>query len=1775
MSNDRNPTIVLATLMIAALLTPAISPVEEWTELRDDPLIMDAALDPCLGYDACTGEDAGGYNNYNEVCPAGSGSCPAIDLTPFMDWDQVTSFYGQVEGFSLCGAVSPAQCDDDDVYLLDVEPGYQVNVSTAWNSTVTQHSLMLFDEGEWTGSTWSTPQIDFSSCGGGTGSCTVTMPANAAETLGIYIDCTGTGCQGNNPGDYRLDIEVTFPGDNGNIGDYTQEEVVFVETLLETALPYPWYPYTGGATSGTGTFDVLPGDTVAVVLSYCDSWCDTESGITVVGPTGSGINDDFFPLGYQSSDEGTVVSTYDVPGTYTLTVDDRALGDGGIGADAIRVADAGNVTGLFETDGFTLEDSAMGILTDTTDEEDLWAISIPEGYLVDAILSWDNSADLDLTLYSDYDRTTVIDEALTINNPELVQSTDADWDGIVWAEVSWYSGFGVSDAIYTLDINFIPVSGVPCYNQDDGGDPDTYYQVFTGDAGSDEVSDTKVIDTSMGSGTIRGMICGGYDDIDVYNLTVPPDTGIFATLVFDDEHDYDINMDLSKEIAASPGQTVSIDSEMDPQNGARSVTSNVSYDPSNALMWTVELYDSFGDGWNGNSIDIIVDGVVVLDDLTISSGSFLEATFPVSCGSIVNADMDWNGSWQYEVSYELYDQDGLLVGEADYNLNFGASDQGDLLNNMVVCGGGAPPPITYLLGLGGDLPEDDLEYNYTITWSTYTQSQEWTNPSDDAGMGMDAGDESSTWLSIPTVNSTYVSAAHDAFDAVDRYEIFIPQNYGMSVTLDYHSDMYMTLDIGNTAATSNIYQSDQSEYPQAGYSTFDQGGQTMVITVEMVRGSGEYSMVIEMLWPDNTVNPEDDCGIGEDFNHFPWGPQAPWNTNWLNHTGMATSTTTEIGPTGGTCVAWMHSAWDDDDGVRISIPANHFLNVTITPITELADTNTGFSIEEDFIAYSLFACPQFQYECGTDEWYGVSGFGSSENMGESGATVSTGSAPLDGGYVILRAYMDNFGAPISTENLQYEIVLEFINTSEIWFPTDDAGSASDACAAMACSLNVTDLIGATVSGVDAVYNATTGDLESLNWSGWVSAAEDKDDVYQFYVPTGFYYEICMTWDGQNYWGVNYNTMMRLYAYGDGSSSYPSTSGSWYTTPHARAPGEICIESYNQAGLGDVSGHTNYFQVNDFSGNVAWPSFVTMLENVTYFIDIEFFSLDRDGDGWINDDEIACGTDPDDPASIPSDQDADGVCDFLDQDSDGDGIDDIDDAFPYDPNESEDMDGDGVGDNSDEDTDGDGWLDEDEKACGTDAFDELSVPLDFDTDTICDVMDPDDDNDTWTDAIDAFPYDPAEWKDNDNDNIGDNADTDDDNDLFTDLTEIDCGSDPLSNGDIPTDLDNDGTCDLLDNDRDNDGVDNDVDVFPDDGTEWADFDGDGRGDNADMDDDNDLVADGLDVFPYDSSEWADNDADGVGDNADLNDDGDAWTDLEEIACDTDPLDASSIPADYDGDMVCDKLDADDDGDGVNDDDDDFPFDANEYVDSDGDGVGDFTDEDDDDDGWNDVVEPNCGSDPMNRLSVPSDNDADGDCDVTDADDDNDGVLDGDDAFPFNPSESRDTDGDGLGDNTDNDDDDDGWLDTTESVCRNMGGFGDPDSASVMPADLDGDGVCDALDQDRDGDGVPNPSDESLIVTCDIQPWEDAFPDDPSEQFDANCDGLGDTANPLSIRDDFDADPAPFIGAGAGALALIAGLGIAMRSRGGSGGDEDYLDETEDFDEEEDEDDEEGA
>ena len=101
---------------------------------------------------------------------------------------------------------------------------------------------------------------------------------------------------------------------------------------------------------------------------------------------------------------------------------------------------------------------------------------------------------------------------------------------------------------------------------------------------------------------------------------------------------------------------------------------------------------------------------------------------------------------------------------------------------------------------------------------------------------------------------------------------------------------------------------------------------------------------------------------------------------------------------------------------------------------------------------------------------------------------------------------------------------------------------------------------------------------------------------------------------------------------------------------------------------------------------------------------------------------------------------------------------------------------------------------------------------------------------------------------------------------------------------------------------------------------------------------------------------------------------------------------------------------------------FPLDPNERFDLDEDGIGDQSD--------------NC-----QVISNPSQTDTDNDSigDACDRDDDDDGVLDDEDAFPLDPSESVDTDSDNIGNNADDDDDGDGVQDTDDAFPLDFSEF----------------------------------------------------------------------------------------------------------------------------------------
>ena len=467
----------------------------------------------------------------------------------------------------------------------------------------------------------------------------------------------------------------------------------------------------------------------------------------------------------------------------------------------------------------------------------------------------------------------------------------------------------------------------------------------------------------------------------------------------------------------------------------------------------------------------------------------------------------------------------------------------------------------------------------------------------------------------------------------------------------------------------------------------------------------------------------------------------------------------------------------------------------------------------------------------------------------------------------------------------------------------------------------------------------------------------------------------------------------------------------------------------------------------------------------------------------------------------------------------------------------DFDQDGVANYLDQDSDNDGILDLDEN-------DGLKMLLDLDQDGYANVYDYDTDKDGILDILEVNGYDPDRngkvgigkvlvsnngipvLSNNsigypliftDNDLVPDYKDIDSDNDLITD--KIECGASGL-----PLDSDNDGQLNFRDLDSDNDLISDSIETN-------FDFDYDGKANYIDLDSDGDGILDNLETN-------FDHDNDGMGSWLDLDSDGDIIPDKQETGIDSDndgkgnwidnDSDNDLIPDnielnfDVDSDGTLDFLDKDSDADGISDLIEGQPFVLSNPADTDADGQFDFRDLDSDNDGISDDLEG------FANPTIP-DTDTDGIPDYRDSDSDNDGVLDVNEGI-------KDTDGDGLLDAVDYDSDEDGIPDLIETLsdsdadgipnyldldsdndgindvreCRydDVNGTGMVANLdSCITLDIDGDGLFNFIDTDSDGDGISDLVESASLLT------DDNF-DGRVDGTDIDKDGIQDLADGLS-------------------------------------------------------------
>jgi hypothetical protein len=83
--------------------------------------------------------------------------------------------------------------------------------------------------------------------------------------------------------------------------------------------------------------------------------------------------------------------------------------------------------------------------------------------------------------------------------------------------------------------------------------------------------------------------------------------------------------------------------------------------------YTFEATDSWGDGWNGASMDVLLNGGVILDDATANDngGGNITSTdlfpFPVTIGDDITTIWNADGDFPGEISWRILDADGVAV----------------------------------------------------------------------------------------------------------------------------------------------------------------------------------------------------------------------------------------------------------------------------------------------------------------------------------------------------------------------------------------------------------------------------------------------------------------------------------------------------------------------------------------------------------------------------------------------------------------------------------------------------------------------------------------------------------------------------------------------------------------------------------------------------------------------------------------------------------------------------------------------------------------------------------------------------------------------------------------------------------------------------------------------------------------------------------------------------------------------------------------------------------
>ena len=228
--------------------------------------------------------------------------------------------------------------------------------------------------------------------------------------------------------------------------------------------------------------------------------------------------------------------------------------------------------------------------------------------------------------------------------------------------------------------------------------------------------------------------------------------------------------------------------------------------PPTPCSHTFNMADSYGDGWNGATVNIIVNGAIALEGATITGGSSGSETFEAATGDTIELDWTNTGSWPSEISWTITDGGGTQISSGNTsNTNGGTGNcpdclppSGFTLDSVSTTGavvswtGGDATSWEYELVIAGETPTG---VGIATTTNPLTITGCYSNTAYDLYIRTDCGGVYSSWVAMSfTTSPACGDTIYDTGGANDNYSnnelitvTVFPENPGDVVTFTFLS----------------------------------------------------------------------------------------------------------------------------------------------------------------------------------------------------------------------------------------------------------------------------------------------------------------------------------------------------------------------------------------------------------------------------------------------------------------------------------------------------------------------------------------------------------------------------------------------------------------------------------------------------------------------------------------------------------------------------------------------------------------------------------------------------------------------------------------------------------------------------------------------------------------------------------------------------------------------------------------------------------------------------